>query len=85
MGDLALGVGCMDAQPVSGARGAQLRAMCALQQGWVLYGRVEATHRNVNWRSSCRSMHHERGVDLALEDLQIGVDEPPKKTPRAEI
>ena len=36
-------------------------------------------------RSSCRSMHHERGVDLALEDLQIGVDEPPKKTPRAEI
>jgi len=30
-------------------------------------------------------MHHERGVDLALEDLQIGVDEPPKKTPRAEI
>ena len=49
------------------------------------YGRGEATHRNVNWRSSCRSMHHERGVDLALEDLQIGVDEPPKKTPRAEI
>ena len=39
MGDLAVGVGCMDAQPVSGARGAQLRAMCALQQGWVLWER----------------------------------------------
>ena len=39
MGDLAVGVGCMDAQPVSGARGAQLRAMCALQQGWVLRAR----------------------------------------------
>ena len=33
--------------------------------------------------SSCRSMRHERDVDLALEGLQIVVDEPPKKTPRA--
>ena len=28
-------------------------------------------------------MRHERDVDLALEGLQIVVDEPPKKTPRA--
>ena len=34
-------------------------------------------------RSSCRSMRHERDVDLALEGLQIGVDEPPKQTLRA--
>ena len=34
-------------------------------------------------RSSCRSMRHEWDVDLALEGLQIGVDEPPKKTLRA--
>ena len=31
--------------------------------------------------SSCRSMRHERDVDLALEDVQIGVDEPPEKKP----
>ena len=35
--------------------------------------------------SSCRSMHHRWDVDLGLEDVQIGVDEPPEKTPRAEI
>ena len=39
MGDLAVRVGCMDARLASGARGAQLRAMCALQQGWVLRAR----------------------------------------------
>ena len=39
MGDLAVGVGCMDARLASGARGAQSRAMCALQQGWVLRAR----------------------------------------------
>ncbi len=31
--------------------------------------------------SSCRSMRHERDVDLGLEDVQIGVDEPPEKKP----
>ena len=32
--------------------------------------------------SSCRSMRHERDVDLGLEDVQTGVDEPPEKKPR---
>ena len=38
-GDLAVGVGCMDAWPASGACGVQPQAMCALQQGWVLRAR----------------------------------------------
>ena len=38
--------------------------------------------RTSTGRSSCRSMHHERDVDLGLEDVQIGVDEPPEKKPR---
>ena len=48
------------------------------------YGRGEATHRNVNWKKcSCRSMHHGRDVDLDLEDVRTGVDEPPEKKRRA--
>ena len=39
MGHIAVGVGCMDARPASGACGAQSQAMCALQQGWVLWAR----------------------------------------------
>ena len=34
-------------------------------------------------RSSCRSMHHGRDVDLDLEDVRTGVDEPPEKKRRA--
>ena len=39
IGDLAVVLGCMDAWPASGACGAQSQAMCALQQGWVLWAR----------------------------------------------
>ena len=85
IGDLAVVVGCMDAWPASGACGAQPQAMCALQQGWVLRAKERQRTATSTGRSSCRSMRHERDVDLALEGLQIVVDEPPKKTPRAGI
>ena len=85
MGHVAVGVGCMDARPASGACGAQSQAMCALQQGWVLWRMGEERRRTATstGRSSCRSMHHGRDVDLDLEDVRTGVDEPPEKKRRA--
>ena len=63
----------------------QSQAMCALQQAAGLGAMGEERRRTATstGRSSCRSMHHGRDVDLDLEDVRTGVDEPPEKKRRA--